>query len=74
MICLLSQADKIEPVSRSGSLSAEQLENLERKKKDVRSKSFLTFYPSDITHVSALLNINIDAVHDRIIAKIRNIL
>lgn len=74
LLCLLSQADKIEPISRRECLSVEQLKNLESKKKELLSKSFLNFYDSDITHVSTILNINIDATHDRIISKIQNVL
>lgn len=74
LLCLLSQADKIEPMSRATHLSAEQCENLERKKKEILSKSFLSFYTSGITHVSTALNINLDAVHDCIISKIQSAL
>lgn len=74
LICLLSQADKIEPISRGGSLSTEQLENIEKKKQELKSKPFLSFYSSDIIHVSTAMKLNIDAVHDRIVSKLKEML
>ena len=43
LICVISQADKIEPINRSETLSNIQKENLEKKKEEIRKKSFLNF-------------------------------
>lgn len=63
LVCLLSQADKIEPINRSSTLSEDQLFNIEKKKQELAAKPFLNFYKSDIIHISSELNINIDKLH-----------
>ena len=70
LVCLLSQADKIEPLNRNSILSRDQLFNIEKKKRELAAKPFLWFYNSDITHISSQLNINIDTLHDIIVSKL----
>ena len=70
LICVISQADKIEPISRSIQLSTVQKENLEKKKNDIKSKSFLKFGEIDFVYVSSHLDINISELEDMIIKKL----
>jgi small GTP-binding protein len=75
LICVISQADKIEPINRTESLSNIQKKNLERKKNEIRKKSFLCFEEKiDILYVSSYLNYNIDTLEDNIIKKLKNII
>ncbi len=74
LLCILSQADKMEPINRLGNITIQQLTNIEKKKSEILSKSFLHFYKNDIVHVSALLNDNINKLHNIIISKIKCIL
>ena len=59
LICVISQADKIEPINRELKLSENQKENLRKKEIDIKNKSFLNFGGFDIIHVSTHLDINI---------------
>lgn len=70
LVCLLSQADKIEPLNRNSILSRDQLFNIEKKKRELAEKPFLCFYESNITYISSKLNINIDTLHDIIVSKL----
>ncbi len=74
LICVISQADKIEPINRGTVLSAIQKENLKKKKYDIKNKSFLNFGDIDIVYVSSHLNYNIDNLEDKIIHKLKNII
>jgi len=70
LICVVSQADKIEPLSRSTELSSEQKNNLEIKKSEIRNKSFLDFNDLSIVHISSHLNININGFENEISKKL----
>ena len=74
LICVISQADKIEPLSRKMELSPVQEENLEKKKNDIKSKSFLQFGEFELIYVSAHLNINVLELEDKIIDKLKTVL
>ena len=74
LICVISQADKIEPINRGTILSTIQKENLKKKKQDIKNKSFLNFGDIDIIYVSSYLDINIEKLEDKIIKKIKFIL
>ena len=74
LICVISQADKIEPLSREMELSPTQKENLEKKKNDIKSKSFLQFGEFELIYVSAHLNINVLELEDKIIDKLKTVL
>ncbi|MBL0707655.1 MAG: dynamin family protein [Sulfurimonas sp.] len=75
LICVLSQADKIEPINRDIVLSDIQKENLKKKKQDIRDKSFLDFgdIDIDIVPVSTHLDINIEKLEDKIISKLKEL-
>lgn len=74
LICVLSQADKIEPINRSSELSAIQKENLDKKMIDIKSKSFLNFGNIDMLYVSSQLNINVGELEDKIVQKLKAII
>lgn len=74
LICVISQADKIEPINRGTELSPIQKENLEKKKSVIQNKSFLSFGDIDIIYVSSHLDINIEKLENNIIKKIKSIL
>ncbi len=75
LICVISQADKIEPINRTESLSKIQKKNLKRKKDEIRQKSFLQFEEKiDILDVSSYLDYNIDTLEDKIIKKLKNLI
>lgn len=72
LICVVSQADKIEPLSRSTELSSEQKHNLEIKKSEIRNKSFLDFNDLSIVHISSHLNINLNGFKNEISKKLNS--
>jgi len=72
LICVVSQADKIEPLSRGSELSNEQKNNLEMKKSDIKRKPFLNFNGFSVVHVSSHLNVNINGLEDEIIKKLNS--
>ena len=75
LICVVSQADKIEPLSRDLVLSNAQKHNLQIKKTEIKNKSFLSFSDISVIHVSSYLNINIDSLRNSItqtISKVSN--
>jgi len=74
LICVISQADKIEPLSRGLELSNNQKENLLKKEDYIKSKPFLKFEPIDVIHVSSHLDINIETLENKIIEKLKYIL
>ena len=55
-------------------LSPVQEENLEKKKNDIKSKSFLQFGEFELIYVSAHLNINVLELEDKIIDKLKTVL
>lgn len=64
LVVALNYADKIEPINRSGFISALQLERLEQKKRDVVRKFNI---PSDrVVYYSAADNYNCDKLMDSI--------
>jgi len=71
LICVMSQADKIEPLSRGMELSTVQKMNVEKKKDDIKQKPFLNFEGVDIVPVSTLIDHNIGTLEDSIIKKIK---
>jgi small GTP-binding protein len=74
LIYVISQADKIEPLSRGIELSDAQKENLEKKKLDIKNKSFLNFGEIDTIYISSHLNINILDLENKIICKLKSLL
>ncbi|MCU8015958.1 50S ribosome-binding GTPase [Shewanella sp. SM72] len=72
LICVVTQADKIEPLSRSDELSNEQKHNLEIKKSEIKNKSFLDFNSLTLVHVSSYLNININEFENEITKKLNS--
>jgi small GTP-binding protein len=73
LVCVVSQADKVEPISRGYELSSLQKENLLLKEKEIKNKAFLCFDSVNVTHVSSYLNINIDKLRGEIIAVINSL-
>jgi small GTP-binding protein len=73
LICVISQADKIEPLSRGLELSNNQNKNLLKKADDIKSKPFLRFDKINIIHVSSYLDINIRRLENKIIEKLKGI-
>lgn len=73
LICVISQADKIEPLSRGDSLSEAQKQSLKLKKTELKRKPFLNFKNATMMPVSTLLNYNIYRLEDHILDKLRNI-
>lgn len=75
LICVISQADKIEPINRTESLSTIQKKNLKKKRYETRKQPFLDFGKEiDILYVSSYLNYNMDALEDNITNKLKNII
>lgn len=74
LICVISQADKIEPLNRELKLSNNQNENLLKKANDITCKPFLQFDKINIIHISSYLDINIGKLESEIINKLKNIL
>ena len=74
LICVISQADKIEPINRELNLSNNQKNNLLKKENEIRSQSFLSFGNPDIIHLSTHLDINIMELEDKIVGKIKYII
>ncbi|XAG09903.1 50S ribosome-binding GTPase (plasmid) [Vibrio metschnikovii] len=72
LVCVVSQADKVEPLSRGYELSNEQKRNLEIKKAEIKNKSFLNFNDLSVIHVSSHLNININGLENEIIKKLNS--
>lgn len=72
LVCVVSQADKVEPLSRGYELSNEQKRNLEIKKSEIKNKSFLNFSDISVIHVSSHLNININGLENEIIKKLNS--
>lgn len=73
LICVISQSDKIEPLSRGMELSTVQKINVEKKKDDIKKKPFLNFEDVDIVPVSTLIDHNIGTLEDCIITKIKEL-
>lgn len=73
LICVISQADKIEPINRELKLSDSQKENLRKKEWDIKNKSFLSFGGFDIIHISTHLDTNITELECKIISKLKNV-
>jgi len=75
LICVIAQADKIEPINRTELLSTLQKKNLEKKKEEIRKKSFLNFGDKiNIIYVSSYLTYNMEALEDKIITKLKDII
>lgn len=74
LICVISQADKIEPINREFNLSNNQKENLLKKTNEIKNQPFLNFENPDIIYLSTHLNINIMKLENKIISKIQNII
>jgi len=73
LICVISQADKVEPLSRGSELSNEQKRNLKIKKSEIKNQSFLDFKHLSVVHVSSYLNINLNKFENEIIKKLNSI-
>ena len=73
LICVISQADKIEPINRELSLSNSQKKNLLKKESEIRSQYFLSFDNLNIIHLSTHLDINIMELEDKIVGVIKDI-
>ncbi len=73
LICVISQADKIEPLSRGLELSNNQKKNLLKKEEEIKNKPFLRFDKINIIHVSSYLDINIRELENKIIKKLKDI-
>lgn len=73
LICVISQADKIEPLNRGYELSDAQKENLQLKVKEIKSKSFLCFDSLSVIHVSSHLNVNIGKLKAEIIGVLKTL-
>jgi len=71
LVCVISQADKVEPLSRGSELSNDQKHNLEKKKSEIKNKPFLDFNETTIIYVSSYLNININGLENEIIKKLK---
>ncbi|WIH24990.1 GTPase family protein [Photobacterium damselae] len=67
LVCVISQADKIEPINRSYDLSDAQKQNLCLKENEIKNKPFLCFDSLPVVHVSSHLNINIDKLRGAIV-------
>ena len=74
LICVISQADKIEPLSREVELSEHQNNNLLKKADEIKSKEFLKFDKINTIHVSSHLDINIRELENEIIQRIKDII
>ncbi len=72
LICVVSQADKVEPLSRGSELSNKQKRNLEIKKSEIRNKPFLDFNELSVIYVSSYLNINLNEFENEIINKLNS--
>lgn len=71
LICVISQADKIEPINRGLELSSRQKENLLKKVAEISNQSFLNFDKPDVIYLSTHLDINIMELENKIISKIK---
>lgn len=74
LICVISQADKIEPLNRGLELSTKQKTNLLKKKEEIKNKSFLKFDKINIIYVSSYLDINIKELENKIIEKLKDLI
>ncbi len=74
LICVISQADKIEPLNRDLKLSNNQKKNLLKKANDIKRQPFLTFDDVDIIHISSHLDINIKELENKIINELKDII
>ncbi|MCE7729338.1 GTPase family protein [Vibrio campbellii] len=70
LTCVISQADKIEPLNRGNELSNDQRRNLENKVFEIANKPFLNFNDVSVIYISSLLNVNINDLKDEIIKKL----
>ena len=61
LICVISQADKIEPLSRELKLSNTQKENLLKKADDIKRQSFLAFDNIDIFATGDIYSLRISS-------------
>ena len=73
LICVISQADKIEPLSRGLDISDAQKYNLVKKEKEIKSRPFLNFNDLTVLHTSSQLNINIGYLKECIVDKLNNL-
>lgn len=73
LICVISQADKIEPINRGFRLSSSQKENLLKKEVEIKNQSFLRFGNPDIISLSTQLDINIMELESKIINKLKDV-
>lgn len=73
LICVISQADKIEPINRGLELSGSQKKNLLKKECEIKNQTFLRFVNPDIIHLSTHLNINIMELENNIIKKLKGV-
>lgn len=73
LICVISQADKIEPLNRGYELSDKQKENLQLKEKEIKNKPFLRFESLPVIHISSHLNVNINKLKDEVIGVINTL-
>ncbi|MDY0362475.1 MAG: GTPase [Desulforegulaceae bacterium] len=73
LICVISQADKIEPINRELNLSDNQRKNLLKKENEIRNQSFLNFDNLNIIYLSTHLDINIMELEDKIVSRIKDI-
>ena len=71
LICVVSQADKIEPMNRELNLSNNQKKNLLKKESEIKNQEFLSFHKPDIIHISTYLDINISELENKIIRVLR---
>lgn len=72
LICVISQADKIEPINRELNLSNNQKENLLKKENEIKNQAFLNFDKPDVIYLSTHLNLNIMELENKIISRIIN--
>jgi len=73
LICVISQADKIEPLNRGMQLSNNQKKNLLKKKDDIKNKPFLSFDKVNVIYVSSYLDLNIKKLEKEIIKKLKDV-
>lgn len=73
LICVISQADKIEPLNRGVELSNDQKKNLLKKEGEINNKPFLRFDKINAIHVSSHLGINIKKLEKKVLKKLKGI-